>query len=122
MPPSVPIPTSDSRGKFFGMKVSQSGIPVQQATDNQLIYKNDFSSQTFYAQDGRAISFGNLTDGTLGMEVTDSSGNVLFKLDGQTWFWYDGNSGKNVMQVGKLPDGSYGWAVATPGKNVADGF
>ena len=27
-----------------------------------------------------------------------------------------------IMQIGKLPDGTYGWAVAAAGLNVADGF
>lgn len=121
MPPSVPSPTA-STGKFFGVKVSKSGIPVNQATDDQLLYKNDFQAQTFYAENGSSISFGNLTDGTLGMEVKDSNGNMLFKMDGQTWFWYDISTGKNIMQAGLLPDGSYGWAVVPPGNDISQAF
>lgn len=107
--------------KFFGIKVSKPGIPVQKASDNQLIFKNDFTTQTFFADNG-SISFGTIDNDQLGMQITDSSGFVLFNLTGQTWNWYDKTTGKNVMQVGLLPDGTYGWAIAKPGKNVADGF
>lgn len=107
--------------KFFGVKVSKPGINVNNASDSQLIYKNDYSTQTFYGTTGN-IGFGVLADGNLGMQVTDSSGFVLFKMEGQTWYWYDKTTGKNVMQVGLLPDGTYGWAVAATGYNVSDGF
>ena len=113
-------PTGNTN-QFFGQKVSKPGINVNSASDSQLVYKNDWSQQTFYAADG-SIAFGILSDGTLGQEITDSSGFVLFKMSGSTWYWYDKNTNKNVMQVGLLPDGSYGWAVATPGNNVADTF
>ena len=43
-------------------------------------------------------------------------------MSGQTWYWYDPNTGYNVMQVGLLPDGTYGFAVANAGYNVADGY
>lgn len=107
--------------KFFGIKVSKTGIPVQNASDKQLTYKNDFSTQTFYTNSG-AISFGVTSDNDLGMETIDSDGFTLFKMDGQTWFWFDKNTGKNVMQVGLLPDGTYGWAVATEGNDIRDSF
>ncbi len=68
------------------------------------------------------ISLGSISGGNLGMQVTDTSGYVLFEMTGQTWFWYDKTTNKNVMQVGLLPDGTYGWAVAASGYNVADGF
>ncbi len=68
------------------------------------------------------INFGLLSNGNLGMQAQDTSGYVLFEMDGQTWYWYDKTTGKNVMQVGLLPDGTYGWAVAASGYNVADGF
>jgi hypothetical protein len=113
-------PTS-SVNNFFGIKVSKQGVPVYQASDSQLLYKNDFSTQTFFASSGN-IAFGVLSDGGLGQQITDSTGFVLFKLEGQTWFWYDKTTNKNIMQVGLLPDGTYGWAIAKAGYNVADGF
>lgn len=56
------------------------------------------------------------------MQLTDTSGFVLFTMNGSTWKWYDKTTGKNIMQVGLLPDGTYGWAIAKTGKNVIDGY
>lgn len=67
-------------GKDFGIKISQEGIDVQNATDEEL----------------------------------------LFKLDLDTWFYYDKNTKKNFMQIGLMPDGTYGWVVANTGTNVEE--
>lgn len=145
---------------FFGIAVSLPGINVNQASPNQMMYTNDYSTTTWRDKNGNItlqegnlgnndyglsagggsvildskglsvnatgggsiIQFGNLADGTLGMNITDSSGFVLFELNGQTWYWYDKTTNTNVMQVGLLPDGTYGMAVAENGYNVADGF
>lgn len=71
---------------------------------------------------GNTISLGLMDDGTLGLQVKDSSGYVLFTLNGTTWKWNDKVNAKNVMQVGKLPDATYGTAVAKAGFNVSDGI
>ena len=71
---------------------------------------------------GNSINFGTLADGTFGFNITDSSGFVLFELNASTWKWFDKNYNVNVMQVGELPDSSYGWAVATQGNNVSQAF
>lgn len=68
------------------------------------------------------IDFGNISNSQLGMQVIDDTGYVLFEMTGQTWYWYDKTTNTNVMQVGLLPDGTYGMAVAENGYNVADGF
>lgn len=114
---------SSSVNNFFGVKISQTGVPVNQATDKQLTYKLDYNTgtQTFFGQNGNTINFGTNPDGSIGMNAQNSSGQVLFELNGVTWFWFDQN-GKNIMQVGQLPDGTFGWAVAVPGQNVADSF
>lgn len=107
--------------RFFGIKVSKPNINVNQANDKQLIFKNDFTTQTFYTDTG-TLSFGTISNNQLGMQLTDTSGFVLFTMDGSTWKWYDKATGKNIMQVGLLPDGTYGMAVAKPGYNVSDGI
>lgn len=38
-----------------------------------------------------------------------------------TDYYYD-NVGINYMQIGALPNGTYGWALAKPGNNVQDAF
>lgn len=199
-----------NQNNFFGVKVSKPGINVNNASDSQLIYKSDYSTDTWYGdyyksleigQIGTASSlaygmnvynskgdvsltlgqlsngdygmdvfngsgglsltlgqissgygmdvfngsggiattlgelgsssygmsvpasngtiyFGLLSDGNLGIQVQDTTGYILFEMTGQTWFWYDKTTSTNVMQVGLLPDGTYGMAVAKPGQNV----
>lgn len=67
-------------GKDFGIKVSIPGVDVTVATDQQL----------------------------------------LFKMDLETWSFYDPASHKNYMQFGTMPDGTGGITVVEPGYNVAD--
>lgn len=52
------------------------------------------------------------------LKATDEQ--LLFKMDMETWFWYDANTHKNIMQLGKLPDGTYGETVAKSGHNVSE--
>lgn len=52
------------------------------------------------------------------LDATDSQ--LLFKMDIETWYWYDANTSKNVLQVGRLEDGFYGWDVAAEGYNVSE--
>ena len=116
----INIPNGNQK-QFFGQKVSKEGKNVYNASDADLIYKNDYSTQTFYNSNG-SLSFGLNVDGTYGMQTLDPNGYLLFEMSGQTWKWYDPNTGYNVMQVGLLPDGTYGFAVANAGYNVADGY
>lgn len=54
------------------------------------------------------------------LSATDQQ--LLFKMDIQTWYWYDPTTQKNIMQLGLLPDSSYNLAIVKPGNNVADAF
>lgn len=63
------------------------------------------------------------TSGQFGIGFYDPNGNLITKMVGPTRFIYNpSDSNVNVMQDGKLPDSTYGWHVAAPTKNVADGF
>lgn len=107
---------------FYGVKISQQGIPVNQANDKQLTFKQNFDTgtMTVFGTNGN-VNFGVNPDGTLGMNVADPKGNLLFEMSGQTWIWYDA-SGNDIMRVGLLPDNNYGWAVAVPGNSVLASF
>ena len=136
---------------FFGVKVSQPGINVNQASDTQLLYQNNYSTETYYDNIGTpVVQLGLLPGGTyglltgtddnggitygaytsvitgqtaLGLQIADQNGNVLFEMNGSTWYWFDPNNGYvNNMQIGLLPDGSYGMVVATPGNSVQDAY
>lgn len=69
-------------GKSFGIKISQEGVDVMKASDDEL----------------------------------------LFKMDLETWDWYDATAGTNPIRIGKMPDGSYDIVVSPPGSNVDDAF
>ncbi len=128
---------------FFGIRISQPGINVQNAQPNQLLYQSDYSTETWYGLSGNevlqignigtgstaqygmsvpassgTITFGENSDGSLGMEIQNNSSQTTFIMDGQTWTWFD-SLGNVVMYVGLLPVLQvYGWAVATPGNTL----
>lgn len=54
------------------------------------------------------------------MSATEAQ--LLFKMDLTTWYYYDPETGKNVIQLGILPDGSGGMAVAKPNTDVDEAF
>jgi hypothetical protein len=122
MNPSINSQPAGDQNSFFGVKVSKQGTNVINAPDNQLLYKNDYTKETFFGTSGN-ISFGAFTSAVTGqtgqgLQVTNSSGQVIFELNGQTWYWFD-TSGNVVMEVGYLPVAQiYGWAVATPGNTL----
>lgn len=71
---------------------------------------------TFYNANGVKIS----TYDSTGQKFYNSTGGLVSNNDGATLFFYDPNTGNNIMQVGKLPDGTYGWVVSKTGFSVAD--
>lgn len=73
--------------------------------------------------DGTKTGIGQIPGSTdLGFYTLDAAGNVVQKIVGPTRYIYDLTTTKNIMQDGKLPDASYGWAVAITNKNVSEGF
>jgi hypothetical protein len=62
--------------------------------------------------------------------TTDEFGFAFYTPDGTlvrkslalTDYFYNVDTGKNIIQSGQLPDGSYGTAVAKTGYNVSDGI
>jgi hypothetical protein len=156
---------------FYGRKISKVGINVTNATDNQLILKEDYNTGTltyygpngpvtqfglfadnttygqrildasgklvaqfghqsdntyalrFFDSSGNVVSqFGRQVDGSTSLKFFDTSGYTIYSLTGSTAYWYDKSTGKNIMQIGLLPDGTYGVAVAKVGYNVSDGI
>lgn len=73
--------------------------------------------------DGSYITIGVIpNNGGFGFAFFDSSNNLVSKDTGVTEYVYDVSTGKNNMQLKKLPNGTYGFAVAASGYNVADGY
>ena len=81
-------------------------------------------TKTFMNTDGSYMTLGLIPDGgtDFGIAFFDASGNLVMKVTSSTQYWYDVTTGKNNIQLGKLPDGSYNFAAAADGLNVADGF
>ena len=59
-----------NQSSFFGIKVSKPGINVNSAGDNQLVYKDDYSTKTYYDDTNSRIVEGLLPDGNYGMWVS----------------------------------------------------
>jgi hypothetical protein len=55
---------------FFGIKVSKPGIPVNQASDKELVYQDNFSTKIYYDNTNARIVEGLLPDGNYGMWVS----------------------------------------------------
>ena len=109
-------PTPDGGTPYIMPRQTGSGL-----TQGAQIINGKVTITDPQSPDGISINLGQLADGTFGINMTNGAGNVLFELVGSTWYWYDPtNNGANVMQVGLLPDGTYGWAVATPGNSVSE--
>lgn len=60
----------NSTNNFFGVKISKQGVPVNQASDKQLISKDDFSTRTFYDDNNSRMLEGKLPDGSYGLWVS----------------------------------------------------
>jgi len=65
----INIPDGSSN-QFFGQKVSKKGVNVYNAPDNDLIYKNDYSTTTYYDASNARILIGLLPDGTYGIVIS----------------------------------------------------
>src|SRR5260221_9771691 len=84
-----------STNNFFGIKVSKDGIPVQNASDNQLIYKDNFSSKTYFDQTNSRMIEGLLPDGSYGMWVSKPGYDVITATGDQLVF----NSNQNIFKI-----------------------
>ena len=134
--------------KFYGRKISKVGVNVINATDNQLVLKEDYDTgtTTYYGANGKQvvqfgifadnstygqriydgnnnliIQFGLLKDGKYGIAYYSTAGLLIKEDNGTTEYGYDA-SGINYYQKGLLPDGSYGEVFSKPGTTVASLF
>lgn len=74
--------------------------------------------------DGSQIGIGTIpgsTTGEFGFFSLDNDGNVIMKIVNGTRSIFDLSDNKIIIQDGKLPDASYGFAIAKSGFNVSDG-
>lgn len=99
-------PTSNAN-QFFGVKVSQIGTAVNQASDSQLVYKSNFSTNLFNGPNGvwkvmegtRQPTIGNgLTEPQQGFWVSEDGIDVQQATDGQMVFSSNGVSYTHLIQ------------------------
>jgi hypothetical protein len=113
-----------NRNNFFGVKVSKPGFNVNNASDAQLVYKTDYSTQTWFDGSGNPViiqglqpngSYGiTLNNATITLNNTDT--NTTTGLIEVT------NNGITQILIGILPDGTAGMAISKPGIDVFSAF
>lgn len=128
---SVPYTTSSTADDALGLTNPDSQLSGQlRGTQNvgsdgaQIDSANNRITLTNPAT-GAVVGIGAIpgsTTGEFGFFSQDSSGNLIFKIVGPTFYVYDATTTKNVIQMGKLPDNSYNFAAAATGFNISDGI
>lgn len=95
-------PQSPGQTPFYGKKISIQGVPVTQATDAQLLYKDDYnqSLETYYGNGKAVVELGKLPAGGYGIRFPDTNG-------------------IGIAQFGQFPDGSTSLKIAQAGVEVA---
>ncbi len=120
---------------FFGIAVSLPGINVNQASPNQMMYTNDYSTTTWRDKNGNiTLQEGNLGNNDYGLSagggsvILDSKGLSISSTSGSssvkitnTASTYSLNSIPQLI-VGILPDGTVGIVQSISGVNVNDIF
>lgn len=122
-------PYKVNSGSLRGTQTVGHGSTQIDSANNRIVLGNiilDGNSGTITTtnSDGSSVGMG-LIPGTVaefGFFATDANGSLVWKRVGPTGFTYDLINAKNILQDGKLPDGTYGWVSAVSGKNVAEGF
>ena len=86
-----------NNNNFFGTRVSQPGINVNQAGPSQLLYQNNYETESFYDSSGNArVLIGALPDSSYGMWVSSPGvnaakanpfipGQLVFNSNNQTY-------------------------------------
>jgi hypothetical protein len=89
---------------FFGVKVSKPGVPVQQATDKQLVTKDTFTTKTWYDNSNPRIVEGLLPDGTYGLWVSKPGFDVTNPNSpaNNTLLFNSGQASFGIVQNGTL--------------------
>lgn len=74
--------------------------------------------------DGSYITVGVIPETTddFGIAFFNSNGNMISKNQGNTQYVYDVANNKNIIQIGLLPDDTYGFVVAKSGYDVSEAF
>lgn len=123
------LPRQLSTGSTRGTQTVGYGDTKIDGSNNRITVGNSIvldgdNNQIIVTSDGNSsLGMGSIPGTSeFGFFSLDASGNLIMKIINGTLYVYDPISGKNTVQVGKLPDSTYGAAGANSGFNVADGF
>lgn len=95
-----------------------AGVVYYYNTSGVLMHKTDADTDYYYNTSGVLIM--KIASGVV--YFYDTNGDLIKKMEAATTYIYNPVTSKNVYQDGKLPDSSYGIAVASTGNNVSEGF
>lgn len=115
-------------GNIRGTQNITGAITITDPNTNQQNISIDGSAQAITVEntDGSIVGMGLVPDGsnTFGFFTLNSNGQLLMKIVGSTIYTYDltQTPAVNNMQLLKLPDNTYGIAVAKTGQSVASLF
>jgi len=106
--------------------MSDSGQRLSGTIQGNIVTKDVDCQLVFTAPDGRTMIMGVYSEKgqpiKFGIGMFDSSGILVSEMDFTTWFWNKNIDDINMMQVGLLPDDTYGIAIAKDGQDVNDAF
>lgn len=108
------LPRQLSTGTLRGTQNVGYGNVKIDGTNNRIILG---------ATDGTSVGIGTIPNdstGQVGFFATDTDGSLLYKVVNGTLYFYNKDTSVNYMQIGVLPDGSTGMAVAKAPYNVGD--
>lgn len=109
-------PDSMLAGTMRGTQNVGSGGAQIDSANNRIILTNP--------SDGSTVGIGIIPGSTtneFGFFSQDAQGNLIFKIVNGVFDIYDLTTNKNIIKLGKQPDGSYGQNTAKVGFDVADG-
>lgn len=123
------LPRTVSSGIMRGTQgVGTGGTEIDSSNNritlgNSIVLDGNAESITVTNTDGTIVAMGLIPNSTdFGFYGIYPNGNLAFKYVNGTWYYYDEITGVNYMQVGLLPDGTSGWAIAEQGTNVSQGY
>jgi hypothetical protein len=120
---------SDLRNEYPNISTTPVQPESDRITPRQVSSGVERGTKIIMNVDGSYIEMGALSDGSgdFGIAFYDAQGRIVSKMvgpdansTGKTDYYYDETTGRNYMQIGRLPDGSYNIAITQAPYNISD--
>lgn len=125
-PSIVPPPLPESfTNRVLPREIATGTLRGQQNVGGgRVIIDSDNQRITIEAADGSKVGIGIIPDGSgeLGFFSFNTDDELVLKIRLGTMYMYDGPTGVNRMQVGKIPDDTYNVVISKEGEDVEDAF